>query len=68
MLWDFAFRPGDILLVGRESAGASDAVAAAADARVRIPIEPPLRSLNVGVAATIALVEALRQIGRLPMG
>ena len=68
MLWDFAFRPGDILLVGRESAGASDAVAAAADARVRIPIEPPLRSLNVGVAATIALVEALRQIGRLPIG
>ena len=41
---------------------------ASADARLRIPIEPPLRSLNVGVAATIALVEALRQIGRLPIG
>ncbi len=65
-LWDFAFRPGDILLVGRESAGAPDSVAASADARLRIPIQPPLRSLNVGVAATIALVEALRQIGRLP--
>ena len=65
-LWDFAFRPGDVLLVGRESAGVPDPVVAAADARVRIPIQPPLRSLNVGVAATIALVEALRQIGRLP--
>jgi tRNA (cytidine/uridine-2'-O-)-methyltransferase len=67
-LWDFAFRPGDILLVGRESAGVPDAVAATADARLRIPIEPPLRSLNVGIAATIALVEALRQIDRLPTG
>jgi tRNA (cytidine/uridine-2'-O-)-methyltransferase len=65
-LWDFAFRPGDILLVGRESAGVPGSVAASADARIRIPIQPPLRSLNVGVAATIALVEALRQIGRLP--
>ncbi len=67
-LWDFAFRPDDVLLVGRETAGAPDAVAAAADARLRIPIAPPMRSLNVGVAATIALVEALRQIGRLPTG
>jgi tRNA (cytidine/uridine-2'-O-)-methyltransferase len=65
-LWDFAFSPGDILLVGRESAGVPDSVAAAADARLRIPIRQPLRSLNVGVAATIALVEALRQIDRLP--
>jgi tRNA (cytidine/uridine-2'-O-)-methyltransferase len=67
-LWDFAFRPDDVLLVGRESAGVPEAVAAAADARLNIPIEPTLRSLNVGVAATIALVEALRQVGRLPTG
>ncbi len=65
-LWDFRFGEGDILLVGRESAGVPETVAAAADARLRIPIRPPLRSLNVGVAATLALAEALRQIGRLP--
>ena len=65
-LWNFAFRPGDILLVGRESAGAPEAVAAAADVRLRIPIAPGLRSLNVGVAASLALAEALRQIGGLP--
>ena len=65
-LWDFAFAPGDIVLVGRESAGVPKDVAESADARLRIPIHPPSRSLNVGVAATIALVEALRQIDRLP--
>src|SRR5262249_50395699 len=65
-LWEFAFREGDIILVGRESAGAPEAVRASADVRLRIPIQPHLRSLNVGIAATIAMTEALRQIGRLP--
>ncbi len=61
-LWDFAFRPGDTLLVGRESAGVPEEVAAAADQRLRIPIRPPLRSLNVAAAAAIALGEATRQL------
>ena len=65
-LWDFPFAHGDVILVGRESAGIPPSVRAAADARVRIPILPPLRSLNVGVAAAVALTEALRQIRRLP--
>lgn len=65
-LWDFAFREGDIILVGRESAGVPEAVSASADIRLRIPIRPRLRSLNVGIAATIAITEALRQLDRLP--
>jgi tRNA (cytidine/uridine-2'-O-)-methyltransferase len=65
-LWDFAFREGDIMLVGRESAGVPEAVSASADVRLVIPIRPGLRSLNVGIAATIAMTEALRQLGRLP--
>jgi tRNA (cytidine/uridine-2'-O-)-methyltransferase len=65
-LWDFAFRDKDILLVGRESSGVPEAVRVSADVRVCIPIQPPLRSLNVGIAATIAMTEALRQLGRLP--
>jgi tRNA (cytidine/uridine-2'-O-)-methyltransferase len=65
-LWDFTFRETDIILVGRESAGVPEAVRASASVGVRIPIEPGLRSLNVGVAAAIALTEALRQLGRLP--
>jgi tRNA (cytidine/uridine-2'-O-)-methyltransferase len=65
-LWDFAFREMDVILVGRESSGVPETVRASADVRLYIPIQPPLRSLNVGVAATMAMTEALRQIGRLP--
>jgi tRNA (cytidine/uridine-2'-O-)-methyltransferase len=63
-LWDFAFRPEDILMVGRESAGVPQEAHDEADARVRIAIQPAMRSLNVGVAAAIALAEALRQVAR----
>jgi tRNA (cytidine/uridine-2'-O-)-methyltransferase len=66
VMWDFAFCWGDVILVGRESVGVPAIVVGAADARLRIPIRPALRSLNVGVAATIAMTEALRQLGRLP--
>jgi tRNA (cytidine/uridine-2'-O-)-methyltransferase len=61
----FSFRTGDTLLMGRESAGAPAAVHSAADARLRIPMRPGLRSLNVAVAAAMALGEALRQTGWL---
>ncbi len=60
---DFAFAPGDMLLLGRESAGVPDAVHAAADARITIPMRPGLRSLNVSSAAALVLGEALRQTG-----
>lgn len=61
-----AFRPQDILLVGRESAGVPDAVHEAADLRVRVPMRRDLRSLNVALAAAIVLGEALRQTGLMP--
>ena len=63
---DFAFRPGDTLLLGRESAGVPQAVHDLADARLRIPIQPGLRSLNVALAAAMVLGEALRQTGERP--
>jgi tRNA (cytidine/uridine-2'-O-)-methyltransferase len=62
----FAFRLGDILLMGSESAGAPAAVHAAAGARLRIPMAPEARSLNVVTAATLALGEALRQNDAYP--
>lgn len=62
----FAYRADDTLLLGRESAGVPDAVHARADARVKVPIAPGLRSLNVALAAAIVLGEALRQTGLLP--
>ncbi len=58
-----AFRDGDCVLVGRESAGVPEAVHAAAEARVVVPIRPGLRSLNVAVCAAMILGEAIRQVG-----
>ncbi|KQN26716.1 rRNA methyltransferase [Sphingomonas sp. Leaf33] len=65
-LHDFAFEPDDILLFGRESAGVPDAVHARADARVVIPMAPPLRSLNLSVSAAIVLAEGLRRTDGWP--
>jgi tRNA (cytidine/uridine-2'-O-)-methyltransferase len=58
----FAFARSDTLLLGRESAGVPEFVHEAADARVRIPLKPGLRSLNVAQAGAMVLGEALRQI------
>ena len=58
---DYRYGEADILLFGRESAGVRDEVAAAADARLVIPVRSGMRSLNVAVTAAMALGEALRQ-------
>jgi tRNA (cytidine/uridine-2'-O-)-methyltransferase len=58
---DAAFQPDDILLMGRESAGVPAEVHAAADLRLRIPLQHGARSLNVALAASMVLSEALRQ-------
>ena len=63
---EFRYSEGDTLLFGRESAGVTLEVTAAADADVRIPMAAGMRSLNVAVAAGMILGEALRQIGGLP--
>jgi tRNA (cytidine/uridine-2'-O-)-methyltransferase len=63
---DFAFDTADILLVGRESAGAPPPVHEAAAARLVIPMRRELRSINVALAAAMVLGEALRQTGRFP--
>jgi len=61
-----AFEANDVILMGSESAGAPPHVHDAADLRIRIPMAPHLRSLNVSVAAAVTLFEALRQTGGLP--
>src|SRR5476649_946161 len=58
---DHRYGVADILLFGRESAGVPDQVVSAADARLVIPIQPGLRSLNIAMATAMALGEALRQ-------
>ncbi|MCY4334263.1 MAG: tRNA (cytidine(34)-2'-O)-methyltransferase [Litoreibacter sp.] len=61
-LWEFDFEPGDCLLVGQESAGVPEFVAAAADHAIRIDMPGGGRSLNVAIAAAIAVGEATRQL------
>lgn len=57
----FSFHEDDIIMVGRESAGAPESVHGAADARLRIPMHSGLRSLNVAMSAALVVGEALRQ-------
>lgn len=65
-LYDAQFATDDVLLLGRESAGAPPAVHERADLRLRIPMRGEARSLNIALSAAIALSEALRQTGQLP--
>jgi tRNA (cytidine/uridine-2'-O-)-methyltransferase len=60
---DFTYRPDDILLFGRESAGVPDQVHEIADGRVLIPMQPGQRSINIAMSAAMIAGEALRQTG-----
>jgi tRNA (cytidine/uridine-2'-O-)-methyltransferase len=62
----FSFEADDVLLLGAESSGVPAHVHDAAAARVAIPMQAGFRSLNVAVAAGIALAEALRQTKGFP--
>lgn len=64
--YDCTYRPDDVLLFGKESAGVPQAVADACSERVRLPMRSEVRSLNVATSAAIALSEALRQTDMLP--
>ena len=58
---DHRYGARDVLVFGRESSGVPEAVHAAADARLTIPMRPGLRSLNVAMACAMVVGEALRQ-------
>jgi tRNA (cytidine/uridine-2'-O-)-methyltransferase len=64
-LYDARFDPGDVLVFGCETAGLPDAVLAGfdTDARLRIPMRPGVRSLNLSNAVAVAVYEAWRQAG-----
>ncbi len=63
---DHAYAPRDILLFGRESSGVPQAVQAAAEVRLKVPMRPGMRSLNVAMTCAMAVGEALRQTGEWP--
>ena len=62
---DLAYRDGDVLLFGPEPTGLDDDVLAhpRVTERVRIPMLPGRRSLNLANAAAVAAYEAWRQLG-----
>ena len=60
-VYRFAYRKSDVLMAGRESAGVPTEVARSSDARVRIKMCAGLRSINVAVAASMVIGEAMRQ-------
>jgi tRNA (cytidine/uridine-2'-O-)-methyltransferase len=63
---NFSFRPDDVLLLGRESAGVPESVHQEVSDRVKIPLNPVARSMNMGMAGAIVLAEALRQTEGFP--
>ncbi len=67
-LHETKFLSDDVILMGSEGAGAPALVHDRADCRLHIPMQPGFRSLNISVAAGIALSEGLRQTGQFPSG
>ncbi|MBI1393345.1 MAG: tRNA (cytidine(34)-2'-O)-methyltransferase [Alphaproteobacteria bacterium] len=60
-LWEADLWQTDIVILGRESAGAPSQVHEAVDLRIRIPLAPAARSLNVAMAGVITLAEYARR-------
>lgn len=62
---DVRYQPGDVLMFGPESVGLPQDIkySAPITARVRLPMLPTLRSLNLANSASIAVYEAWRQHG-----
>ena len=64
-LFKFNFKNNDIILLGRESKGVPEYIHRDIKNRLKIPISPKTRSLNVAIAASISTAEALRQIKKI---
>ncbi len=63
-LWDVEFEKGDFLLFGREDIGLPDLAKEEADLKIRIPMIPNERSLNLAMSVSIASYEAMRQLSK----
>ena len=62
---DVAYQPGDAFVFGREASGLPDdfVAAFAPDHRLRLPMRPGNRSLNLSNAVAVTVFEAWRQQG-----
>ena len=60
--FDYKFQSNDIILFGRESAGAPDFVHSSVDERLTIPMIKGPRSINLSSSVAIVAGEMLRQL------
>jgi len=60
-VYDVDFTGPVAILIGSEGRGLSPELAAEADERIAIPMQPPVESLNAAVAAALIVYEARRQ-------
>ena len=61
---DAAYKNGDILVFGSESAGLpAEILEPHRDQAIRVPMREEVRSLNLSAVAAVAMYEAVRQIG-----
>lgn len=62
---DVSYQAGDVFVFGRETAGLADAQMAlfAGQNRLRLPMRPGQRSLNLSNAVAVTVFEAWRQCG-----
>ena len=63
---DFAYQPGDLIVLGPETRGLPGDILSESPHHLRIPVYDTVRSLNLSTAAGILLMEGLRQTGLLP--
>ena len=62
LLWDAPFAPGDVLVFGSETRGLPASILAEQpSSNLRLPMQGPVRSLNLASTATAVIYEALRQ-------
>jgi tRNA (cytidine/uridine-2'-O-)-methyltransferase len=59
---EILYRPDDVLVFGAETRGLAPHILEAAAARLRVPMQPGSRSLNLSNAAAIVVYEAWRQL------
>jgi tRNA G18 (ribose-2'-O)-methylase SpoU len=60
-LFNYDFRKPLALILGGEGSGVPDDLSRRLDQLISIPMQAPVESLNVGVAAALVLYEAFRQ-------
>ena len=63
--YNYVFRPNDIILFGRESAGVPEKIHQLVDHRLTIPMKEGVRSMNLSSSVALVIGEGLRQTNKI---